>query len=85
MFFPIFPKQEKLKSLLMLRITFLLAIISAFFIYYFYPERKLRDGQKADKVVINKRSHNLILYSKNEIIATYSVSLSKNGLEKKQS
>lgn len=52
-------------------------------VYYFYPEQKVKDGQKADKIVVNKADHELLLYYKDELIASYSVSLSKNGLGKK--
>ena len=52
-------------------------------VYYFYPEEKLTEGKKADKIVINKVNHELLLYYKEELIATYKVSLSRNGLSKK--
>jgi len=52
-------------------------------VYYFYPEQKVKDGQKADKIVVNKADHELLLYYKDDLIASYSVSLSKNGLGKK--
>ena len=52
-------------------------------VYYFYPEQKVKDGQKADKIVVNKADHELLLYYKDDLIASYSVSLSKNGLDKK--
>lgn len=60
--------------------------ISFFFgliIYYFYPEQQIKDGQKADKIVVNKSDHELLLYYREKLIASYSVSLSKNGLGKK--
>lgn len=52
-------------------------------VYYFYPEQQLKDGQKADKIIVNKADHELLLYYKDELIASYSVSLSKKGLGKK--
>lgn len=52
-------------------------------VYYFYPEQQLKDGQKADKIVVNKADHELLLYYKDELIASYSVSLSEKGLAKK--
>ena len=52
-------------------------------IYYFYPEEKLTEGQKADKIVINKANHELLLFDKEKLIATYKVSLGRNGLGKK--
>lgn len=53
-------------------------------VYYFYPEKKLTDGQKADKIVINKSKHELLLYYNAELIANYNVSLSCKGLDKKE-
>lgn len=52
-------------------------------VYYFYPESKLKDGQKADKIIINKSNHELLLYYKEELMATYKVALGTNGLHKK--
>ena len=51
--------------------------------YYFYPEKKLRDGQKADKIVINKANHDLYLFYEEKLIASYKVSLGRKGLGKK--
>lgn len=51
--------------------------------YYFFPESKLAIGQKADKIVINKANHELLLFKNEELLASYSVSLGKKGLEKK--
>ena len=51
--------------------------------YYFYPEEKLTDGQKADKIIINKANHELLLFFKDELIASYKVSLGRKGLGKK--
>lgn len=52
-------------------------------VYYVYPESKLKENQKADKIIINKSNHELLLYNKEELIATYKISLSRNGLNKK--
>ena len=60
-----------------------LIVLLGLITYYFYPEEKLTDGQKADKIVVNKTDHELLLYYKDDLIASYSVSLSKNGLDKK--
>jgi murein L,D-transpeptidase YafK len=70
----------KIGKALLLTILF---TIFGLIVYYFYPEQKLADGQKADKIVINKNDHKLLLYYKDELIASYSVSLSKNGPGKK--
>lgn len=58
-------------------------IISGLAFYYFYPEIKLNEGQKADKIIINKTNHELLLFQNDELLATYKVSLSKKGLSKK--
>jgi murein L,D-transpeptidase YafK len=63
--------------------TSIIAILLGLLAYYLYPEHKLKDGQKADKIIINKANHELILYYQGELIATYKVSLSRNGLGKK--
>ena len=60
-----------------------LMVILGLITYYFYPEEKLIDGQKADKIVINKANHELLLFYKEELIATYKVSLGRKGLGKK--
>jgi murein L,D-transpeptidase YafK len=60
-----------------------LFLISSVLVYYFYPESKLKDNQKGDKIVINKAKHELLLYYKEYLIATYKVSLGRNGLGKK--
>ena len=57
--------------------------LSGLMVYYFYPEEKLIEGQKADRIVVNKAHHELLLFSKKEIIASYAVSLGRNGLGKK--
>ena len=49
-----------------------------------YPESQLKDDQKADKIIINKAKHELLLYNKEALIANYKVSLGRNGLNKKQ-
>jgi murein L,D-transpeptidase YafK len=52
--------------------------------YYFLPEQQLTPGQKADKIMVYKSDHVLKLYYQGEIIASYSVSISKNGLGAKK-
>ena len=60
-----------------------LIVIFGLTVYYFYPEEKLTEGQKADKIIINKANHELLLFYKEELIANYKVSLGRNGLDKK--
>jgi hypothetical protein len=52
--------------------------------YYFLPEHQLTPGQKADKIVVYKADHVLKLYYHGKIIASYSVSISKKGLDAKK-
>ena len=61
----------------------ILIVFLGLIVYYFYPESKLDENQKADKIIINKSNHELLLYYKEELIATYKVSLGRNGLNKK--
>ena len=61
----------------------ILIIFLGLTVYYFYQEEKLTKDQKADKIVINKANHELLLYYKEDLIATYKVSLGRNGLNKK--
>lgn len=61
-------------------ITSLLASVG----YYLLPEQQLTPGQKADKIMVYKANHVLKLYYHGEIIASYSVSISKNGLGAKK-
>ncbi len=70
----------KTSKILLLTIFFTLF---GLIVYYLYPEGKLNDGQKADKIVINKANHELLLYCKEDLIATYKISLGRNGLGKK--
>ena len=69
----------------MKKLTYLLVLIMFLGLstYYFYPEEKLTDGQKADKIIINKANHELLLFFKDELIASYKVSLGRKGLRRK--
>ncbi|MBM3454963.1 MAG: L,D-transpeptidase [Bacteroidetes bacterium] len=61
-----------------------LLILTAVTGYYFYPEHQLSTGQKANKIVIYKTKHQLLLFNKGEQIASYKISISKKGLAKKR-
>jgi len=52
--------------------------------YYLLPEQQLTSGQKADKIVVYKADHVLKLFYQGKIIASYSVSISKKGLDAKK-
>jgi len=64
-------------------LVILLIAISGLSVYYFYPETKIKKGQKVDKIIISKTEHKLHLYYKDTEVAEYTVSLSRNGLGKK--
>lgn len=61
----------------------IILLFSGLIVYYFYPEEKLTAGQKADKIVINKANHELLLFFNEDLIASYKVSLGRKGLGKK--
>lgn len=61
----------------------LILLFLVLIVYYLYPEKQLREGQKADRIVVNKAKHELLLYDKEELVARYKVSLSKKGLAEK--
>ncbi|MBM3424235.1 MAG: hypothetical protein FJY06_01940 [Bacteroidetes bacterium] len=63
---------------------FFLGLLIALPIYYFWPESQLTPGQKIDKMVVNKEQHTLEVFFKDELLATYQVSLSKKGLAKRK-
>ena len=71
--------MKKDRIILLTTLIFVFCIV----VYYFYPEEKLKEGQKADKIVINKANHQLLLFFKEEQIACYKVSLGRKGLGKK--
>ena len=58
--------------------------IITFALYYLYPEQQLSSGQLSDQIVVYKSQHKLELYKHGKIIATYSVSISKKGLDAKE-
>ena len=52
--------------------------------YYFFPENKLPENRKIDKLVVIKSKRIMEAYSGNEIIKTYKISLGQNPLHDKQ-
>lgn len=63
--------MTKRKSLLIVVGVFL----TAFAVYYFYPEPKLPAGITIDKLVVYKSKRQLLAYSNGQLIKTYHVSL----------
>ena len=44
-------------------------------VYYVWPENKLEQNQRIDKIVVNKHDREMIVYNRNQEIARYTVSL----------
>lgn len=63
--------MTKRKSLLIVVGVFL----TAFAVYYFYPEPKLPAGISIDKLVVYKSKRQLLAYSNGQLVKTYHVSL----------
>ncbi len=57
-----------------LLIAFLAAII-AVVIYYFFPERKLPNGSKVDKILVEKSKREMHVFSNGKKLKTYNISL----------
>lgn len=53
----------------------LILAVSGMIIYYFLPEKKLSMGQKVDFILVEKSKRKMSLFYKDEIVATYSISL----------
>ena len=63
---------------------FIFALIISFFSYYFFPEKKLDTSKKIDKITVIKHKRELSVYSKNELLKTYTISLGKEPVGDKQ-
>ena len=44
-------------------------------VYYVWPENKLEQNRRIDKIVVNKHDREMIVYNRNQEIARYTVSL----------
>ena len=53
-------------------------------IYYYYPITKIPDGIVIDKILVLKSKHELLAYSKGQLVATYKVALGKNPVGDKE-
>jgi murein L,D-transpeptidase YafK len=56
----------------------LLAVICVVMAYYFYPEGRLPTGSKIDKIVVRKSERVMEVYSRGNVLKTYTVSLGRN-------
>ncbi len=52
--------------------------------YYFFPEPKLPDDTKVDKMVVMKSKRQLQAYSNGQLIKTYTISLGRNPTGNKE-
>jgi murein L,D-transpeptidase YafK len=51
-------------------------LLIAFIIgFYFWPEKKLQKGQKVDFIEVQKSKRKMLLYFKDKLVATYTISL----------
>ncbi len=53
-------------------------------IYYFYPERRLPEGIKIDRLAVYKSQRKMYVYNGNKLLKIYKVSLGKNPVGHKQ-
>jgi murein L,D-transpeptidase YafK len=56
----------------------LVLLIIAASVYYFFPEDKLPPGIKIDRLVVRKRDRIMQVYSGDNVIKTYRISLGRN-------
>ena len=68
------------KSLKYSVLTLVVILIS----WYFFPEKKLDTSKKIDKIVVIKHKRKLNVYSKGELLKTYSISLGREPIGDKQ-
>lgn len=47
-------------------------------IYYFYPIQKIPTNITIDKIVVLKSKHELLAYSKGQLIVSYKIAIGKN-------
>lgn len=63
----------------------ILGVILTGVVYYFYPEKRLADNAKINKIVINKSERKMMVYDGNNLLNTYTVSLGASPVGDKQS
>lgn len=62
----------------------LLVLLISLFGYYFWPTKKLDGSKPIDKILVIKHQRKLILFSDNELLKTYRISLGKEPIGKKE-
>ena len=66
--------MTKNKKSIIRNIVFI-SVILALLLYYFWPEGKLSEDQKFNKIIVNKNRREMILYYNDSSIAEYTISL----------
>jgi murein L,D-transpeptidase YafK len=64
-------------------LTIFLALI-VFTVYYFYPEKKLPSDITIDNIVVYKSKKQLLVYSNEQLVKTYKISLGKYPIGHKE-
>ncbi len=62
----------------------LFLLILGIIVYYFYPETKLPKGKIVDCIVVLKSKRQLLAYSNDKLLKTYSISLGRNPVGHKE-
>jgi murein L,D-transpeptidase YafK len=53
-------------------------LVLLLFIYYIFPEKKLNENVQIDKIVVNKSKRELLVFSNNNLLKSYTISLGKS-------
>ena len=62
----------------------LLIITVGLAVYYFYPETKMPDNIKVDRILVLKSQRQLQAFSNGQLIKTYKISLGRNPIDDKE-
>lgn len=63
---------------------FIILLILGLVVYYVYPEKKIPDDVKIDKIIIYKSKRQLLVFSQNELIKTFTISIGGEPIGKKE-
>ena len=58
--------------------------ITGLAVYYFYPEKKLPENARIDKILVYKSKRQLLVFSNGILLKTYKVSLGRNPIGAKE-
>jgi murein L,D-transpeptidase YafK len=62
----------------------ILLVLIGLITFYFWPEKKLDSSKKIDRILVIKHERKMIVYSNNEELKTYKISLGKHPEGKKE-